>query len=200
MNHDPLPRGLAGLAAEAPPALLDRIAARWVQAEGPLGEVFVACTEHGIAYLRPAEPGAAEGFRARFGRPLLPAQRVPEGLPAALRSGSAEGLDFDLGRLSAFQTDVLRAAQAIPPGEVRPYTWIARRIGRPRAVRAIGSALGANPVPLLIPCHRVVRADGAPGGYIFGSEAKETLLRREGVDLEGVRALATAGRWEREDR
>lgn len=85
---------------------------------------------------------------------------------------------------------MLHAAQTIPKGEVRPYAWIARQIGRPKAVRAVGSALGHNPVPLLIPCHRVTRSDGAVGDYVFGARMKETLLRAEAVDLDEVRDLA----------
>ena len=76
---------------------------------------------------------------------------------------------LDLSGLTAFQRDVYRAARSIPPGEVRTYGEIARAIGRPRAARAVGSALGRNPIPLLIPCHRVVSSSdlggfSAPGG------------------------------------
>ena len=69
-------------------------------------------------------------------------------------------LQFDLRRLSPFERDVLRKTLEIPRGEARTYGWIAREIGRPGAVRAVGSALNKNPIPLLIPCHRVVRSDG----------------------------------------
>jgi O-6-methylguanine DNA methyltransferase len=81
----------------------------------------------------------------------------------------------------------------IPRGETRPYGWIARQAGRPRAVRAAASALAANPVPLLIPCHRIVLADGVAGGYVFGTPRKEALLRLEGANLDEVRDLAAAG-------
>jgi O-6-methylguanine DNA methyltransferase len=81
----------------------------------------------------------------------------------------------------------------VPAGEVRTYTWIAREIGRPAAVRAVGSALGRNPVPLLIPCHRVVRSDGTVSDYIFGAPVKRALLRREGADPEGLERLARQG-------
>jgi methylated-DNA-[protein]-cysteine S-methyltransferase len=85
----------------------------------------------------------------------------------------------DLGAVPDFQRRVLRAALAIPFGAVRPYAWVAARIGHARAVRAVGTALGANPLPLLVPCHRVVRSDGALGGYIFGLPLKERLLALE---------------------
>lgn len=199
---DPLAAGLAALAVEAPAGLLDRVAARWVRVQAPIGPVYVASTDHGVAYLRTAqddqeEPGLAEtfadAFRRRFGRPLLPADRPPEGLLPALRTGSPGGLPLDLRGLTAFESDVLHAAMTIPRGELRPYSWIAGQIGRPRAVRAVGTALGRNPVPLLIPCHRVIRADGDIGQYVFGTPAKETLLRGEDANLDEVRALAARG-------
>jgi O-6-methylguanine DNA methyltransferase len=190
-NHDPLLTELAGLAGEAPAGLLDRIAARWVRVPGPIGDLSVAFTDHGIAYVRLDADGFADSFRQRFTRPLLPADRPPAGLLPALRTGKAGGdLRFDLRGLTAFQEDVLHAAQTIPKGEVRPYAWIARQIGRPKAVRAVGSALANNPVPVLIPCHRVTRSDGVAGDYVFGSAAKERLLRTEQVDLDELRSLA----------
>ena len=71
----------------------------------------------------------------------------------------------------------------IPWGEVRPYSWVAREIGRPRAVRAVGSSLGHNPLPFVVPCHRVVRADGHIGEYgAGGPAAKRAMLATEGID------------------
>jgi O-6-methylguanine DNA methyltransferase len=190
--HDPLAEGLAALAVDAPAGLLDRVAARWVRVEAPIGDVFVAATDHGIAYLRTGsgEEDFAASFRRRFGRPLLPADRPPAGLLPALRTGRTGDLPLDLRGLSPFESDVLHAAMTIPRGEMRPYSWIAREIGRPRAGRAVGTALGHNPVPLLIPCHRVIRADGQIGQYVFGSPAKEVLLRAEDVNVDEVRTLA----------
>ena len=72
---------------------------------------------------------------------------------------------LDLRGHTEFERDVWRKALDIPRGEVRPYGWIAAEIGRPRAVRAVGTALGHNPVPLIVPCHRVVRTDGSIGQY-----------------------------------
>ncbi|WP_245667896.1 methylated-DNA--[protein]-cysteine S-methyltransferase [Actinomadura macra] len=192
---DPLVDGLAGLVADAPDGLLDRIAARRVHVPGPLEDLQVAFTDHGIAYLRAGmdEPAFTAAFRARFARPLLPAARPPAGLVPALRTGRLAGLRLDLRGLSDFEAAVLRAAAAIPRGQTRPYAWVARQAGRPKAVRAVGSALGRNPVPLLIPCHRVTRSDGAVGGYVFGAAAKERLLRAEDVDLEELAGLAARG-------
>lgn len=185
---------LAALSAEPPEALLDRIAARWVRVPGPLGDLFVASTDRGIAYVRPADDEDdsgefGDGFHERFGQPLLPGARPPAGLLPALRSGRSAGLRFDFRWLSPFEESVLRVTLTIPKGQVRPYSWVAASVGRKAAVRAVGSALGRNPVPVLVPCHRVVRADGDVGGYIFGPRAKRAMLGREGVDVDGIRAL-----------
>lgn len=85
----------------------------------------------------------------------------------------------DLSAVLPFQREVLAAARHIPFGEVRAYAWIARQIGHPRAVRAVGTALGRNPVPLIVPCHRVLRSDGGVGGYLFGTPVKHRLLALE---------------------
>lgn len=86
-------------------------------------------------------------------------------------------------RLTAFERAVYRAAAAIPRGQTRSYGWVARRIGRPGAARAVGNALHRNPFAPRIPCHRVVRADGTLGGYAGGPARKRSLLRREGAPL-----------------
>ncbi len=85
----------------------------------------------------------------------------------------------DLSETPDFQRRVLEAARRIPFGEARPYAWLAARIGNPRAVRAVGTALGRNPVPLIVPCHRVWRTDGGLGGYLFGVAVKRRLLELE---------------------
>jgi O-6-methylguanine DNA methyltransferase len=194
-----LTRALANLLVEPPEPLSGRLFAGWVEVDGPAGCLLVGFTDEGIAYVRPASAfdGHAgrfvEEFRQRFGRPILPAKRPPAGLVTALRTGRSRGLSFDLRGLSPFEQAVLRKALEIPRGETRPYAWIATQISRPRAVRAAGSALGRNPVPILIPCHRVVREDGETGNYIFGSSVKEELLRGEGVSLQEVHAFAAAG-------
>ena len=85
----------------------------------------------------------------------------------------------DLQGLTPFTSTVLRTTCQIPYGEVRSYRWVAQRVGRPRATRAVGNALARNPVPILIPCHRVVRSDGSLGGYTLGLQMKRTLLEME---------------------
>lgn len=190
---------LAGLVAPGPPGLADRIFGSWLPAPSPLGEVFVAFTGDGVQFVRSVESLRgdaglfAEAYRDRFGRPLRPANRAPAGLLPALRGTAAASLRLDLRGLSDFEHDVLAATRRIPAGQIRPYGWIAREAGRPRAVRAVGSVLARNPVPLLIPCHRVVRADGLLGDYMFGPAYKEQLLRAEQVDIDEVAALARQG-------
>lgn len=94
--------------------------------------------------------------------------RPPQGVPQAAWN-----------RLSPFQQSVYRAACEIPRGQTRSYQWIARRIKRPSAVRAVGNALHVNPFAPLVPCHRVVRADGTLGGFAKGAAAKRRLLQEE---------------------
>ena len=86
---------------------------------------------------------------------------------------------LDLGAISPFQAKVLAEASHIPFGTVESYAAIARRIGHPRAARAVGNALGANPVPIIVPCHRVIRGNGTWGHYAFGGELKTRLLAFE---------------------
>lgn len=81
--------------------------------------------------------------------------------------------------LTDFEWKVLAAAASIPLGETRSYQWVARKIGRPKAVRAVGQALGKNPFAPIIPCHRVVRSDGSLGGYAGGLKKKKQLLNLE---------------------
>lgn len=92
------------------------------------------------------------------------------------------GVPLDLSGGTAFQRGVWRALSAIPRGRVRSYAWLARRAGSPRACRAAGSACGANPVPVLVPCHRAVASNG-PGGFGPGLAWKRRLLALEGFEL-----------------
>jgi O-6-methylguanine DNA methyltransferase len=93
-------------------------------------------------------------------------------------------LPLDLRYYTPFQQAVWRAAAEIPYGETRSYAWIAKRIRNPRAVRAVGQALGANPIPIIIPCHRVISSSGAMGGYTGGISLKKILLKLESGGYE----------------
>lgn len=197
-DTDPIIGALGQLAADPPTDLVDRVVAQWTRLPSPVGDLYVVFTDQGISYTRTAEAvdtGDAaffQSYRRWFRRPLRPAERPLPGLVSALRDGQARPLRFDLRGLSDFERDVLTTTLRIPVGQIRPYAWVAHQIGRPRAVRAVGSALGRNPVPVLIPCHRVTRSDGRPGNYVFGTATKEALLRAEGVDLDMIRELASA--------
>jgi methylated-DNA-[protein]-cysteine S-methyltransferase len=96
------------------------------------------------------------------------------------RTSSAISRDKDIGE---FAKSVYRVVARIPAGQVRSYKWVAKRIGRPGACRAVGNALNANPFAPEVPCHRVVRSDGSLGGFARGAGAKRRLLRREGIDF-----------------
>ena len=102
-----------------------------------------------------------------------------------------------LGHLGAgdFNVRVWEAARAIPAGKVASYGALARRIGHPRAARAVGAALGANPLPILVPCHRIVRADGSLGGFGAGLPLKIRLLHHELVPLHQQRVDPSAFVW-----
>ncbi len=93
-------------------------------------------------------------------------------------------LDFG-GVTTAFQDDVYRRLREIPYGHVVSYGQVAADIGRPDMARAVGQAVGANPIPILVPCHRVVSSDGRLTGFAGGLAAKSALLRLEGIDVEG---------------
>lgn len=90
-------------------------------------------------------------------------------------------LPLDLRGVTPFRAEVLRELAKVPYGETTTYTELARAVGNPKAVRAVGSACATNPLPILIPCHRVLRADGALGGYRGGVDAKRYLLQLEGI-------------------
>jgi len=91
------------------------------------------------------------------------------------------GLKLDLSAGSPFQQAVWRELRRIPWGEVISYSELARRAGRPRAARAVGNAVGRNPLPVVVPCHRVIKADGSIGGFGCGVEIKRALLGIEGI-------------------
>jgi len=83
--------------------------------------------------------------------------------------------------LTSFQKKVLEVVKTIPYGEARTYKWVAKKMGNPKAARAVGQALKRNPYPVIIPCHRVTRSDGKLGGYLKGTQKKRKLLKKEGA-------------------
>jgi AraC family transcriptional regulator, regulatory protein of adaptative response / methylated-DNA-[protein]-cysteine methyltransferase len=155
---------------------------RWALADTSLGKMLLAATEKGICRLSFDEDESA--LHRRFPN----AEIVPGGAAlATLVNGAIAAVDHpahmpDLPldvQGTAFQQAVWAELQRIPPGETRTYAQIAMAVGKPKAVRAAGTANGANNVAVLIPCHRVIRTDGTLGGYAYGLERKEKLLERE---------------------
>jgi O-6-methylguanine DNA methyltransferase len=193
--------GVAAPASLAPNVLADvGLADRYARFDSPIGPLVVAWNGLGVSAVEATDDDETfeANHRARTGRPAHPVERVPERLAAAI-ARRLEGdrrvrIDLDLRGHTDFERDVWRKALEIPRGEVRPYGWIAAEIGRPKAVRAVGTALGHNPVPLIVPCHRVVRSDGTIGQYSLGGpENKRTILEAEGLDLPEMERLAASG-------
>jgi O-6-methylguanine DNA methyltransferase len=200
--------GLRGLRPEPPPtlrpAVLERVglADAFVTVAGPVGPLLVAYNGLGVSATAPAgdEARFVARFLARHRRPLRRAGEPPARLLAQLRRYLDPGTRcapprFDLRGVSDFEQAVLRKTAEIPRGEVRPYAWVAGEIGRPAAVRAVGGALNRNPVPVLIPCHRVVGSDGRLTGYAWGVPYKRTLLAAEGADPAALERLGQRTRY-----
>ncbi len=163
--------------------------------ETPLGRLFVAHNERGISAVVYAT--SEEELERQLGRSVVPQEppfKLVQTLREWLNGNRAHKLRFDLSGLGPFQQAVLFKALDIPFGQVRPYSWIAREIGHPKAVRAVGTALAHNPIPLFIPCHRVVRSDGQLGNYsLIGPDAKRVVLEAEGVQVNELVRLADSG-------
>lgn len=161
---------------------------QWDVIESPLGPLYVAVSAEGLcavdfgviatAFLSQLDPLARSERNAATLAPFVTQLRTYFTDPSYRFE-----LPLDLGRLTPFQATVLQAARNIPSGSVRTYGQIAQAIGSPRASRAVGQALGRNPVPIVIPCHRVIASDGGLGGYSGGGglQSKRFLL-----DLEGA--------------
>jgi AraC family transcriptional regulator of adaptative response/methylated-DNA-[protein]-cysteine methyltransferase len=155
---------------------------RWTLAMTDLGTMLVAATARGICRLSFDEDDTA--LRRRFPKAIVErggadmAQLVARTVAAVNAPEKPHDLPLDVHG-TAFQEAVWRELSRIPPGETRTYAQIAAAVGRPKAVRAAGSANGDNAVAVLIPCHRVIRTDGTLGGYAYGLERKAALLARE---------------------
>ena len=156
---------------------------RWVLAATSLGPLLVAATDAGLCRVSFDEDATALARR-------FPAATIEPGgeamadlarqvVAAVEDPARTAGLPLDL-RGTAFQEAVWAALRAIPAGETRTYAQLAAAAGNPGATRAAGSACGANPVALLVPCHRALRSGGGLGGYAYGLERKRALLEREG--------------------
>ena len=157
---------------------------RWTLADTSLGPMLVAATDKGLCRVAFYEDAAALG--ARFpAAEIIPGGAARADLAASVVAAvESPARDDDLPldvRGTAFQEAIWQELRRIPLGETRSYAQLAAAAGNPGAVRAAGSACGANPVAVAVPCHRVQRGDGAIGGYAYGVERKVALRRREGV-------------------
>jgi len=161
---------------------------QWDVIQSPLGALYIAASARGLCSL---DFGVSQAdFLSRLD-PLARSEQDPSALSSIVEQLQAyfagARLSFqvplDLERLTPFQLGVLQAARRIPPGRVWTYGEIAQAIGKPKASRAVGQALGRNPVPIVIPCHRVIASDGGLGGYSGGGglQSKKFLLNLEGA-------------------
>lgn len=155
---------------------------RWTQVQTSLGLALVAATAKGICRLSFDEDESAL-LRHFPHAHILPAdaaliELARQAAEAVENPSRMPDLPLDV-KGTAFQEAVWQELRRIPPGETRSYAQIAAAVGKPGAVRATGSANGANKVAVLIPCHRVVRTDGTLGGYAYGLDRKAKLLDRE---------------------
>ncbi|MDQ7797942.1 MAG: methylated-DNA--[protein]-cysteine S-methyltransferase [Candidatus Edwardsbacteria bacterium] len=158
--------------------------------DSPLGRLYLAATDKGLLRIAPAK-GSELSFILDLGirhfdlvpseKPFLPIKkqldRYFEGQPVVFR------FQADISRGTGFQRSVWRKLSGLLPGQMMTYGMLAREIGRPKAYRAVGQAVGANPLPIIIPCHRVIASDGSLGGFAWGIKVKKKLLSIEGMDL-----------------
>ena len=155
-------------------------------AESPVGDLLVAVTERGLCRIAYRPDAALDELSADFGVRVL---RIPKRVDRVRReldeyfAGKRRDFDLetDLSPVPAFQQQVLRELARVPFGEVTTYGALAAKVGKPRAARAIGGAMNRNPIPIVLPCHRVVGSNGKLVGYAGGLDRKETLLRLEGA-------------------
>jgi O-6-methylguanine DNA methyltransferase len=155
--------------------------------DSPLGPLFAVFGEAGLCRLVFGRGSSLETFRSSLAGPTAEiasgdgtADRLQDELDAYFAgAGRRFATRLDLGAGTPFQQRVWRELQRIPYGQTASYGEVARRIGKPGASRAVGQANGANPVPILVPCHRVIRASGELGGFGSGLDRKRWLLEHE---------------------
>lgn len=160
--------------------------------------VWVAFSPRGLTMIHAG--GSADEFRSRycerFGRELerhaLP-ERLRKSVAGAVSGEPVDKPPVDLSDVTDFERRVLEVLTEIPRGEVRTYSWVAARAGRPAAIRAVGNICARNVVPFVVPCHRVVPTTGGVGNYAFGAPRKRALLEKEGVPVGELDDLARRG-------
>ena len=157
----------------------------------PLGPLWIAVGAHGLLAIEyeSSEDSLRAYLQKLGGQPLRSAAQVAAAAEQVrlylLGETQAVDLPIDLSHLTPFQQRVLQETRRVPRGQVRTYMQIATRLGQPKAVRAVGQALRRNPIPIVVPCHRVVASDGTLGGYggKMRDARKLSLLKLEGVSF-----------------
>lgn len=163
------------------------------EVDSPLGRLLLAATPAGVVRVAFGSEGVDAVLDELAERVSPRVLLAPRRLDTAAReledylAGRRRDLDvpLDLRLASGFRREVVTSLRRIGYGSTASYAEVAVLVGRPRAVRAVGTACATNPLPLLLPCHRVVRSDGTPGAYRGGAEAKRTLLALEAADCPG---------------
>jgi len=170
------------------PAAKPRRVVYYTSLASPIGRLHIAATEKGLVRLSfdQSEASFVAELRQRLKADVVRSAQKVAAVVAQLEAYFAGkrrtfDLPIDDRLIPPFQRSVLTAARGVPAGQVVSYGEIARRIGRPKASRAVGQALGHNPIPIVIPCHRVVSSSGGLGGYTGGLPIKKKLLRLEGA-------------------
>jgi methylated-DNA-[protein]-cysteine S-methyltransferase len=153
--------------------------------DSPVGGLFVAATERGLCRISFWPDGMEESLARTYGSRVL---RAPiDGVRRELDEyfeGKRTAFDLKLDlRVAPFQADVLRELALVPYGRTDTYGSLAAKVGRPRAARAVGTVMNRNPIPIVLPCHRIVGANGSLTGYAGGLDVKRQLLQLEGATL-----------------
>lgn len=164
---------------------------RYASIASPLGRLYISATEKGLCrlVLDGSEMIFIQGLQDHYGIAPVHAGEYFDEMEKELTlyfHGELKKLDLpiDWSDISPFQKRVLGELLKVPYGETTSYGEIARRIGKPQASRAVGTAIARNPLPIIIPCHRMIPSDGSLGGYLWGPEIKKKLLQLEGVNLK----------------
>ena len=197
-----LAKVVRALAVEPPRSCRETVCAKIADAFAKLdtfaGLVWIGFNDRGLRMITRAasEKAFRDAYTKRYARPIeeskLP-ERLRKQVASALEGHGVDHPLVDFEEATELENDVLHALTKIPRGEVRTYAWVAQQVGRPKAVRAVGTICAKNVVPFVVPCHRVVPTTGGIGQYAFGTPLKKQMLEREGVDVEELEKLAKEG-------
>ncbi len=158
------------------------------------GDIFLAKTEQGICRIQlgDSEETFTRQIRTKYHAQPTSDEQSLQSETRELASYFEDGHEIDHIQVdflegTSFERKVWEVLRQIPRGEVRSYRWVAKEIGNPKASRAVGGACGSNPIPFIVPCHRVISSSGTLGGYGYGLKVKRELLKLEGYDVSTLR-------------